>query len=333
MRVLLTGAAGFIGSTLARRLLRDGCEVTGLDAFDETLYPSAYKRRYVADLLAHPRFELIEGNILDMPLVERLAARRPDAIVHLAALAGVRNSLNEPRRAFRVNVEGTVNLLEAARLHGITRFLFTSSSSVYDPLVRDAPPLPLRESDATLRPVSPYGASKRAAELYCSSYSDVYGLHTTCLRLFSVYGPCQRPDLAIHKFTRLLIEGRPVPIFGDGSSLRDYTYVDDAVAGIVAALDRIGSGPRRHRVYNLGAGRTTTLHDLLKLLERAVGRDAVLDRHADQAGDVFATLADTSRARDELGYAPTVSIEEGVARFVKWYIAERSLPRHGAQGA
>lgn len=317
MRILLTGAAGFIGSTLAERLVGRGDEVLGLDCFDETLYPAAVKRRQVAALEGGPAFRLITGDFLDPAVLERLARERLDAVIHLGALAGVRLSLEQPRRYQRVNVEGTAHLLRLARDGGVRRFLFASSSSVYDPLTRGVE-RPLREDDPAQHPASPYGETKRDGELLCARWSADEGLNTTCLRLFSVYGPRQRPDMAIHKFTRLLLEERPVPLFGDGASMRDYTYVDDVVDGLVAALDRCGLGPERHRVYNLGAGRTTTLGRLVQLLSEQLGVTPRFERLPEQAGDAFATWADISRAAAELGYAPQVSVEEGIARFIRW---------------
>ncbi|HWE28907.1 MAG TPA: GDP-mannose 4,6-dehydratase [Polyangia bacterium] len=314
MKVLVTGVAGFIGSHLAARLGARGDKLVGLDNFDETLYPAALHRRNLA--LVADRVEFHEGDFLDAPLVERLfAQQRFDAVVHLGALAGVRPSLAQPRRYQRVNIEGTLDLLEACRVHGVRRFVFASSSSVYGAHNE----VPFRERDPAVRPASPYAASKRAGELFCSTYSDLYGIATTALRFFTVYGPRQRPEMAIHKFARLIADGKPLPFYGDGSSARDYTFIDDIIDGVVAAIDRCGiGGGGAHRVYNLGGSRTTTLARLVELIEAGVGKKAILDRQPDQPGDVPITYADVTHAAAELGYAPKIPIEDGIARFCAW---------------
>jgi UDP-glucuronate 4-epimerase len=312
MKVLLTGVAGFIGSHLAARLGSRGDQIVGLDNFDETLYPAALHKRNLATVEKYVDFT--EGDFLDGPLVERLfAAHEFDVVVHLGALAGVRPSLAHPKRYQRVNVDGTLNLLEACRTRGITRFIFASSSSVYGAHSQ----VPFRETDPAVRPASPYAASKRAAELFCSAYSDLYGIATSALRFFTVYGARQRPEMAVHKFARLIRDGQPVPFFGDGSTARDYTFIDDIVEGVVAAIDRCTGGV--HRVYNLGGSRTTTLARLVALLENGLGKKAILDRQPDQPGDVPITCADLTQSSRVLGYAPKVPIEEGLARFCIWF--------------
>ncbi len=319
MKILLTGVAGFIGSHLAARLGARGDTLVGLDNFDETLYPAALHRRNLA--LVDKRVEFHEGDFVDAALVDHLfAQQRFDVVVHLGALAGVRPSLSQPKRYQRVNIEGTLNLLEACRAHGVRRFVFASSSSVYGAHNE----VPFRESDPAVRPASPYAASKRAGELFCSTYSDLYGIATSALRFFTVYGPRQRPEMAIHKFARLIRDGKPVPFYGDGSSARDYTYIDDIIDGVVAAIDRCDGGV--HRVYNLGGSRTTTLVRLVELLEAGVGKKAILDRQPDQPGDVPITYADVTHAAAELGYAPRVPIEEGIARFCAWLAKEEVTP-------
>lgn len=336
MRLLVTGAAGFIGSSLAGRLIERGDEVVGLDNFDETLYAAAIKRQNLAELGAlrgGTRFRFVEGDLLDERLMDELVAGRegwrPDVIVHLAALAGVRPSIRQPKRYQRVNLEGTLNLLEACRQHGVRRFVFASSSSVYGARDRDpglGPVAAFREDDPAVRPASPYAATKRAGELLCSNYSDLFGIATPSLRFFTVYGPRQRPEMAIHKFARLITEGRPVPFFGDGQSARDYTFIDDIVDGVLASIDRSATlldEPVRHRVYNLGGSRTTTLAHLVELIEDALGRRATLDRQPDQPGDVPITFADVTRSAAELGYQPRISIDEGITRFVRWFRAMR----------
>ena len=328
MRILLTGAAGFIGSHLAERLLGRGDEVVGLDNFDETLYPKALKHENLVGLTGgpvHGGFRLVQGDLLDERLIDELVGARPDAVVHLAALAGVRPSLREPECYQRVNIEGTLNVLEACRAHGVRRLVFASSSSVYgavDDAARGESPRAFHEDDPAMRPASPYAATKRAGELLCSNYSDLYGMGIASLRFFTVYGPRQRPEMAIHKFTRLIHEGRPVPLFGDGASARDYTYIDDILAGVIGALEHtavLAERRDRHRVYNLGGSRTVSLARLVELLEEALDRRAIIERHPDQPGDVPLTFADVSRAAGELGYAPRVPIEEGIRRFVAWF--------------
>lgn len=338
MRILLTGAAGFIGSSLGDFLLARGDEVVGLDSFDETLYPASIKRQNLASLLGAPRFSFVEGDLLDAPLVDRLVAGGPDVVAHIGGLAGVRPSLEQPRRYQRTNTEGTLGLLESCRARGVERVVFASTSSVYGsrPLVAGEAPRAFREDDPAVRPASPYAASKRAAELFCFNHAELFPLHTTALRFFTVYGPRQRPEMAIHKFARLIDEGRPVPFFGDGSTARDYTFIDDILEGVVRAIDRVGqpgapteSSPGAagsYRVYNLGGSRTTTLGRLVELLEDALGKKAILDRKPDQPGDVPITFADVSRAGAELGYAPRVPIEEGIVRFVRWY-RDHAAPR------
>lgn len=332
MKLLVTGAAGFIGSSLVGRLIERGDEVVGLDNFDETLYAAAVKRQNLAELTTQPgaaRFRFVEGDLLDERLMDDLVAARPDVLVHLAALAGVRPSIQQPKRYQRVNLEGTLNLLEACRQHGVRRFVFASSSSVYG--ARDHDPsqghvAAFREDDPAVRPASPYAATKRAGELLCSNYSDLFGIATPSLRFFTVYGPRQRPEMAIHKFARLITEGRPVPFFGDGQSARDYTFIDDITDGVLGAVDRSATlldEPVRHRVYNLGGSRTTTLAHLVELIEAALGRRAVLDRQPDQPGDVPITYADVTRSAAELAYRPRVPIEEGIERFVRWFHAQR----------
>ncbi|MSP61582.1 MAG: NAD-dependent epimerase/dehydratase family protein [Myxococcales bacterium] len=317
MQILLTGAAGFIGSSLTARLLARGDEVLGLDNFDETLYPPAQKERNLASLAGRPGFRFLRGDFLDEKVAEELVSARPDAVVHLGALAGVRPSLEQPKRYQKVNIEGTLNLLEACRAHGVGRFLFASSSSVYGAHSR----VPFHEDDPAARPASPYAATKRAGELLCSNYSDLYPIVTSCLRFFTVYGPRQRPEMAIHKFTRLIDAGLPVPLFGDGSTARDYTFIEDILDGVVAAIDETAArkSGERCRIFNLGGSRTTTLKRLVELIEAALGKRALLDWQPDQPGDVPITYADVTRAGAELGYSPRVGIEEGIARFVSWY--------------
>jgi UDP-glucuronate 4-epimerase len=312
-RVLLTGAAGFIGSHVAERLVARGDEVIGLDNFDP-FYPREVKEANVAALGRSPHFRLVEGDIRDRRLVDGLLDAGT-AIVHLAARAGVRPSLEDPAGYASVNIEGTATLLEAARRAGTRRFVFGSSSSVYG----DTAPVPFAEDWPALLPISPYAATKRAGELLCTTFAQLYGLRIIALRFFTVYGPRQRPDLAIHKFTRLIHRGSPVPFYGDGSSERDYTHIDDIVGGVAAALDWTGSAGTALEIVNLGESRTTSLRGLVDLIARSVGREARLERLPAQPGDVQRTCADVRKALRLLGYRPSTTVEDGIPRFVRWF--------------
>ena len=310
-RVIVTGAAGFIGSHAARRLAEAGHRVVGVDNFND-FYDRAWKEANLAGVGGIESVD--ELDITDGPAIDRLVRTvKPAAILHLAAMAGVRPSIEQPAYYARVNVEGTTHLLEAARKHGVGRFAFASSSSVYGNLRR----VPFREEDDVAEPISPYAATKRAGELICYTFHHLYRLPVACLRFFTVYGPRQRPDLAIHKFTRLIDAGRPIPFFGDGSTSRDYTYVEDIVAGTLAALDRIPD--YGYRVYNLGGSSPVTLATLVDEIARAVGKPAILDKQPAQPGDVSRTFADVSLAQQELGYDPKVTLSEGLRKFVAWY--------------
>jgi UDP-glucuronate 4-epimerase len=307
--VLVTGAAGFIGSHAAQALLERGYNVIGVDNFCD-FYDRKWKEMNLKSL-ASP-IEVEEIDITDGAAIERLVARaKPAAILHLAAMAGVRPSIEQPAYYARVNVEGTTHLLQAAVKHKVGKFLFASSSSVYG----NAPKVPFSEEDAVEQPISPYAATKRAGELICYTFWHLYKLPVSCLRFFTVFGPRQRPDLAIHKFTRLISRGEPIPFFGDGSTSRDYTYVEDIVDGILRAHDHCD----RYRVYNLGGSDPVTLKQLIEELEKAIGKPAIIDRRPAQLGDVERTYADLTRSTSELGYKPKVSLPEGLRRFVAWF--------------
>ena len=318
MKILVTGGAGFIGSHLCERLLRRGDEVCVLDNFND-FYDPAIKRGNVREIEAcaarHARPEavrIVEGDIRDAELVPRLFEEfAPDAIVHLAAMAGVRPSLLDPLLYEDVNLRGSLLLMEELRKRPQTRFVFASSSSVYGGNTQ----VPFRESDDIPHPVSPYAATKRAGELMAYTYHHLYGIHTSCLRFFTVYGPRQRPEMAIHKFVKATLAGEALPFFGDGSSRRDYTFVDDIIDGVVRALDRCEG----YEIYNLGESATTSLEELVGAIGVACGKPVVLNRLPMQPGDVEITYADVSKAREKLGYAPSTSVEEGLARFMAWY--------------
>ena len=311
--ILVTGAAGFIGSHLCEALLERGDRVVGLDNFND-FYDPAIKRANLAGPLARPGFALVEGDIRDAAAVARVFREHaPTSVVHLAAMAGVRPSLQDPALYHDVNCTGTAVVLQAARAAGVGRFVFGSSSSVYG----GNPKVPFHEDDDVSRPVSPYAATKRANELTCHTFHHLYGMDVACLRFFTVYGPRQRPEMAIHKFVRLTEAGQPLPLFGDGRSERDYTYVDDILDGVLKAHDR----SRGFRIYNLGESRTISLRDLVAAIGRATGREPRVDWQPPQPGDVPRTYADVERAKAELGYAPKVDLDEGLRRFVAWYRA------------
>ena len=309
--ILVTGGAGFIGSHLVQRLLSEGASVTVLDDFNN-FYDPAIKRANIA--AAGGAVNLVEGDICDPETVQRLFdATSFDTVIHLAARAGVRPSREQPALYLRTNIDGTFNLLEATRHRQVPRFIFASSSSVYGLNKK----LPFSESDRIDQTISPYPATKLAGEQLCSTYANLYGIRTVCLRFFTVYGPRQRPDLAISKFTRLINEGKPIDKYGDGSSARDYTYVDDIVQGIVSACTY--EGPI-FDVFNLGGSQTTTLAELIELVEGALGKQAIINQMPDQPGDLPRTYADVSKAGEFLGYAPATPIAEGVPKYVRWYL-------------
>lgn len=309
--ILVTGGAGFIGSHLTRRLLARGDRVTVLDNFN-TFYDPALKRQNVAPLLQEPGYRLVEGDIRDQEAVPSLFAESGfDAVIHLAARAGVRPSLEQPILYEEVNCIGTLNLLEACRQHGPKTFIFGSSSSVYGINSK----VPFAENDPVEQPISPYATTKRTGELICYNYHHLYGFKISCLRFFTVYGPAQRPEMAIHKFTDLLARGETIPLFGDGGSRRDYTYVDDIIDGVVAALDLRAS----FEIFNLGGAATTGLSELVTTLAQELAVEPRIEYLPDQPGDVPITFADVSKAKSLLDYSPKVPIREGLKRFVAWY--------------
>jgi len=311
MNFLVTGGAGFIGSHMCERLLLEGHSVWAFDDLN-SFYDPKLKRNNIRELqsLAKP-FEFVHGDLTEARAVNGLVRSVPfDQVIHLAARAGVRPSLEQPALYQRVNVEGTVNLLEALRRSPTRKIIMASSSSVYGVNAK----VPFAESDPIFTPISPYAASKLACEALGHVYHHVYGFDVVMLRFFTVYGPRQRPDLAICKFARLICEGKPVPLFGDGSSARDYTYITDILEGIMACTKREFG----YEIYNLGESQTVKLYRLLELLERALNRRVIIDRQPAQPGDVPLTCADITKARSQLGYQPRVGIEQGIPLFVEW---------------
>jgi len=309
MKALVTGTAGFIGSYMSERLLADGWEVTGIDNFDD-FYEPQIKWRNIAGCLKNTNFQLIEADIRDRAAMDKAVGDGIEIIVHLAAKAGVRPSIEQPILYADVNVNGTMVLLEAARKHKVKKFIFGSSSSVYG----NNKKVPFSEDDNVDLPISPYAATKKAGELICHTYHHLYEISVLCLRFFTVYGPRQRPDLAIHKFTRLIEEGKPIPVYGDGSMMRDFTYIDDIIDGTVAAMQRCEG----YKIYNIGNANPISVNDLVTKIEKALGKKAVKEYLPAQPGDVERTWADITRAARELGYKPKTTLEEGLAKFAEW---------------
>jgi len=311
--VLITGGAGFVGSNLTEHLLAEGgWNVSIIDDLND-FYAPEIKRANMAEVRNTGDFQFFEADIRNAESLRPVFDENEfDVIVHLAARAGVRPSLKEPKLYAETNINGTLNLLELARDYEIKQFVFGSSSSVYG----ENEKLPFAEQDPIFKPISPYAATKAAGELICHTYSHLFDIRTVCLRFFTVYGPRQRPDLAIHKFSKRIWEGDPISVFGDGSTRRDYTYIDDIISGVRAAMGYEGS---MHEVFNLGESETTELSRLIDLLEECLGKKAIVDRQPMQPGDVPITYADISKARKLLGYDPQTRIEDGIPKFVEWF--------------
>lgn len=320
MRILITGGAGFIGSHLAERLLLSGNDIVIIDNFNDFYNPALKRRNFsqVADtaVTSGQKLLLCEGDIRDSHFVTNIMAQeKPAAIIHLAAAAGVRPSIEDPLLYEEVNIKGTMNLLQAARTIGLKFFLFASSSSVYGNNIKT----PFAESDPVDHPISPYAATKKAGELICHTYHHLYGINIACLRFFTVYGPRQRPDLAINKFVRLIDQGKQVPFYGDGCTSRDYTYIDDIVSGIEKAFQWIQCDQPRYDIFNLGGARPVELRHLLATIEHELGKKATLEQLPMQAGDVQLTFADVTKSEEMLGYRSVTRIEDGISEFIRWY--------------
>jgi len=316
MKILVTGGAGFIGSHLVEHLLQLGHCPSIIDDLNPFYLPDL-KRQNLDSIRQQGDCHFHLADIRNAEQVfEIVKQEQPEAIIHLAARAGVRPSLEQPLLYETVNVHGTLTMLEAARIAGVRKFIFASSSSIYGV----ANQVPFREDDGAVMPISPYAASKISGEKFCYTYAHLYGISTICLRFFTVYGPRQRPDLAIRKFTEMIDDGRPIPVFGDGSTGRDYTFVDDTVNGIIAALNHTCT----FDVFNLGNSHPITLNQMIRAIEQALGKEAVTRRLPDQPGDVPITYADISKAVRLLGYNPSTAFEDGIERFVEWYRASRA---------
>lgn len=309
--VLITGGAGFIGSHVAQRLLREGRRLAIVDNLDD-YYPAELKRANLEEIKTSGDFQFLPADIRDGEELRRVFATfKPDAVIHLAARPGVRLSFAQPEMYTSINVLGTTQVLEVSRQSGVRRLVFASSSSVYGHSSR----APFREDAVISHPLSIYAATKVAGEAMAFTFAHAYGLSVACLRLFTVYGPRQRPDLAIHKFARLISAGAPIPVFGDGSAARDYTYISDILDGVMACTQKEFG----YEIFNLGESQTVRLDRLVELLEAALGKKAVIDRQPPQPGDVPITCADVSKTRAKLGYDPQVRIEQGIPLFVDWF--------------
>ena len=309
MKTLITGVAGFIGSHLCERLLADGWNVVGVDNFDD-FYDPQIKRQNIGESLKNKNFQLVEADIRDDEAMSKVIGGDIRIIAHLAAKAGVRPSIEQPLLYADVNINGTTVLLELAKKHQIEKFIFGSSSSVYG----NNEKVPFSEDDNVDFPISPYAATKKAGELICHTYHHLYGMSITCLRFFTVYGPRQRPDLAIHKFAKLIEQGKPIPVYGDGTMMRDFTYIDDIVNGTVAAMDRCSG----FNIYNLGESEPITVNDLIAEIEKALGKKAIKEYLPPQPGDVERTYADINKAIKDLSYQPSTSIQVGLRQFAAW---------------
>ena len=311
MNILITGGAGFIGSHLSEKIIALGHRVICVDNFND-YYDPAIKESNISGILDNGNYRLYRTDILDKQALRKIfSASGIDMVIHLAARTGVRPSLTNALLYEKVNVEGTINLLENCREYGIERFIFASSSSVYGGNKK----IPFSETDRVDSPVSPYAATKKSGELICYTYHHLYNISVFAFRFFTVYGPRQRPEMAIHKFSRRILENKPIEVYGDGTSSRDYTYIDDIIGGIINSLELING----YEVINLGNSRQVGLLSLIELIEKATGKKALIDYRDPQPGDVFTTCADTRKAGRLIGYHPETPIEKGIGHFIEWY--------------
>ena len=311
IKILVTGIAGFIGSNLGEHLIKGDFKIIGIDNFDP-FYDQITKMNNLELLSKASGFNFYEADIRDISSLRSVFnTEKPEIIIHLAAKAGIRPSLKDPKTYYDVNVMGTLNILEMMKEFNVSKMIFGSSSSIYG----NNKKIPFSENDNVDNPISPYASSKKSCELLCHTYHHLYNFDIFCLRFFTVYGPRQRPDLAIHKFTKLIMEGNPIPFYGDGSTERDYTYIDDIVDGILGAMNNL----KGYDIFNIGESKTISLTKMVTTLETIIGKKAILEKLPMQAGDVEKTYADISKAKQILGYNPRFSFEEGIAKFIKWY--------------
>jgi len=316
MKILVTGAAGFIGSHLTDLLLKRRDSVIGIDNFDP-FYDIAIKEKNIEHALSYHSFSLHRTDICDYQAISDIIQReKPEIVVHIAAKAGVRPSILDPHGYYRTNVEGTINLLECCKRFEINKFILASTSSIYG----NNKKVPFAENDPVEFPISPYAASKKSAELFCHTYHHLYGIQIYALRFFTVYGPRQRPDLAIHKFFSLLQQGKPIPIYGDGTTCRDYTYIDDILQGVIRSIDRVSG----FEIINLGESKTTKLNDLVRLIEEIAGGPVTKEFFPLQPGDVKQTYADIDKARKLLNYDPQTEMKDGLLKFYEWFSNSKS---------
>ena len=320
MNILVTGAAGFIGSHVCEHFIKLGHNIIGIDNFDN-FYPVPFKKQNLFQLNQSKQFQFHKADIRDgIALNEIFSSQNVDVVIHLAAKAGVRPSIESITDYYDVNVNGSVSLLESMRKNGIKKMLFASSSSIYG----NNSKVPFSETDSVDNPISPYASTKKSGELLCHVYHHLYNFDISCLRFFTVFGPRQRPDLAIHKFTRLIDEGRPIPFYGDGSTSRDYTYIDDIVDGINCAINHLNG----YQLFNLGESNVITLNQLVNTIESTLNKKAILNKQPMQPGDVTKTYADISKAKSEIGYHPKFDFETGISEFVKWYKSQKANLYH-----
>jgi UDP-glucuronate 4-epimerase len=316
MNILDTGAAGFIGSHVCEQFIKHGNSIIGIDNFDN-FYPLLFKKRNLFGLKKNKDFQFHNTDIRNRKALNNIFSKnKVDVVIHLAAKAGVRPSIDSIEEYYDVNVNGTVSLLEAMRQNNVRKLLFASSSSIYGNNLK----VPFSETDTVDNPISPYASTKKSGELLCHVYSHLYNFDITCLRFFTVFGPRQRPDLAIHKFTRLIDEGKPIPFYGDGSTSRDYTYIDDIVQGINCAINYLNG----YQIFNLGESNVISLTQLVETIEISLNKKALLNKQPMQPGDVSKTFADISKARSEIGYNPKFDFQTGIVEFVKWYKSQKT---------
>ncbi len=314
-KILITGGSGFIGSTLSESLIENN-KIINIDNFNDFYNPDI-KRNNIKKLIDFRNYVLIENDIRNAKILNEIFERhKPDIVIHIAAMAGVHPSINSPELYEEVNVRGTINILQAMKKHGARNLIFASSSSVYG----NDSKIPFKEDEPLGKVISPYAATKKSNEDFCYVYHHLYGLNIIALRFFTVYGPRQRPDLAIHKFTRMILNGEPIPFYGDGTTMRDYAYIDDVVRGINASVEYVLSNKNVFEIINLSGNKPVTLNEMVAQIEKATGKKAIINKLPMQPGDVIRTYADISKAQRLLNFQPNTPFEEGIQKFVDWYL-------------